>query len=126
MNPLIQQQPQGAPAAPSGQASPEEIAKGHELADTMLGHLMELAQTPRGQLTKQKVFQSAADMMAKGLFADPQSRVGFVTQLTQLPEDEGALRQALGKEIMQIASFKQNLDAHAAQGQAPAGGMPGG
>lgn len=118
--------PQGMPGTPGDsppQAAPEEIAKGHEMADQFLESLTDLAARPPGQLTKQDVFQSAAGLIGKGLFADPQARAGLVQQLTSLPSDETALRQALGREIMQIVTFKQNLDAHAAQGVPQ--GMPG-
>jgi len=117
MNPLLGQGPPGGAPMPPQQARPEDIAKGHETADTMLEELMSLVQRPAGQLTKQDVFQGAASLLGKGLFNDPQSRAGLVAQLTQLPDDEGALRAALGQEILQIAGFKRRLEEHAAQGQ---------
>ncbi len=123
-----QPQPQGPQMPmqlqPGARASQEDIDKGHELAGHFLETLMGLVSKPQGQLTKQDVFQSAANLLGKGLFTDPQSRSGLVAQLTQLPTDEMALRQALGKEIMQIASFKDALNQHAQLPQAPAAQPP--
>lgn len=109
---------------PQQQADPDDIAKWHGMADTFLQSLMALVQKPPGQLSKQDVFQSAAGLMGKGLFSDPQSRNGLVQQLTQLPSDEAGLRAALGKEILQIAGARTRVEAHAAQGQAMAPGRP--
>jgi hypothetical protein len=132
MNPLVQNQPMmGAPAggpapAPQGAVDPGEYDKAHNLADTLMSSLIDLTKLPPGQLNKQAVFKASADLMAKGLFSDPQARMGFITQLTQLPDDETSLRQALGKEIFQVMNAKNALDQHQAQNspQQPQAGAP--
>lgn len=96
-------------------ATADQIAKTHQLADLMLEELTNLVKKPPGQLSKQDVFQGAASLLGKGLFNDPQQRMGLVAGLTQLPDDETQLRQALGSQISQIVALKGHLDAHTAQ-----------
>lgn len=119
MNPLIAgAQPQAPMAPPQGasaqpQITPDQIAKAHGFADHMVEELTQLLAKPPGQLSKQDVFQGAASLLGKGLFNDPQARMGLVTSLTQLPDDEGELRKALGGQLLEVAGLKRRLDDHA-------------
>lgn len=112
------QPPQGAPAGPAftatggGATTPDMIAKAHSYADNVVEELTGLLSKPPGQLSKQDVFQGAASLLGKGLFNDPQSRMSLVTSLTQLPDDETALRKILGGQLLQTVGLKRKLDEH--------------
>lgn len=127
MNPFLQNGPPGPQGAPQQapappQLTPEQIQTAHSQGEMFLSSLMDLVSKPRGQLTKQDAFQSAADLIGKGLFSDPQAKMKLVGQLTQLPDDETALRQALGQEVLQASHMMSGFKVLAAQAAQQQGG----
>lgn len=109
----MQQQPMAAPTA-------EQIAQAHDHLEIIIGGLLKLISKPSGSLTKEDVFKAAADMIAKGCFPDAAHKQQLVQVLVQLPDQEGALRSALGHLLMQYASMQEQMVAR--HGPRAAGG----
>ena len=133
MNPLIQQpvspgqmMPQGQPTGVPGpqmapQASdPAMLQQAHKTLGVITDGLMGLIAKQPGTLDKQDVLGAAADMIKAGAFPDQPGRQALITELAQLPDDEGAIRQFLGQHLMTLADAHAQLGAHLA-GAAPNG-----
>ena len=108
MNPLMPDPGQVAqPQMPQQGPSPQQIDQAHDHIDQMSQALQQLVQMPK--LTKQDVFKASADLIAKGIFSTPESQMQLIQELTQLPDDEGQLRQVLGTMMLHSAQMKNNL-----------------
>lgn len=103
VNPLATAQQQAPQAGPPA-ASPEQIADARKHSAAVVNGLSSLTSKPQGELTKQDVFGAASDMIAKGAFSTPDSKQQLVQALTQLPNDEPSLRQALGTLLLQSSA----------------------
>lgn len=98
--------PQGGPpgAAPTPQGpSPEQIAQARSHLSIVLKGLMALAAKPRGSLSKRDLYNAAGEMIADGAFGSPEAKQGLIAQLAQIPDDEAAIREAVGSQILQLA-----------------------
>lgn len=109
-----------APTAAAPQPTRNEIEQAHQHTAVMIHGLMDLTNKPQGQLTKQDVFKTAADMIAKGAFPTPESKQQLVVEMAKMPDDEQGIRKALGQFLLGAASNQTKL--HAAFG--PPGGQP--
>jgi hypothetical protein len=82
-------------------------ARGH--LGAVMGGLLALAAKPKGSLSKQDVYNAAADMIGQGAFSTPQAKQALVAQLAQLPDDEGSIRQMVGQHLMRLAGVRQQF-----------------
>lgn len=116
MNNLMPGQQQGAPD-PTQQApqqappSPEELGQARADVKAMTAGLMSLAAKPKGSLSKQDVYNAAADMIGQGAFSTPQAKQGLVAELAQMPDDETAIRQIIGQHLMFLAHAQDRIHA---------------
>lgn len=109
MNNMLMQPPQASPQPQAAQPSPEEIAQARNDVAAMTKHLTALAMKPKGSLSKEDVFNAAADMIADGAFATPQAKQGLVAELAQLPDDESAIRAAVGQHLLFLAHAQDRM-----------------
>ena len=102
--------PQGQPmAAPQQAPDPAVMQEAHKHLGIVTNGLMNLIAQKPGTLTKQDVLASAADMIKDGAFPEPQGRQALITQLAQLPDDEGQIRQFLGQHLMNFAAAQTHV-----------------
>jgi hypothetical protein len=123
---INQLMPQGAPeGAPMGapppgpqgppqpaQIDPAQLADARAHSAAMMQHLMALVAKPKGSLSKQDVFNAAADMIADGAFSTPQAKQQLVAEIAQMPDDESAIRQAIGGHLLKIAQTRDLIHQH--------------
>jgi hypothetical protein len=112
MNNLLMPQP-GVPQPPTQTPAPsaEEIAQSRKDVANLTKHLMALAAMPKGSLSKEAVYNAAADMIADGAFGTPQAKQGLVAELAQLPDSEPAIRAVIGQHLMFLAHAQDRIHA---------------
>jgi hypothetical protein len=101
--------PQGQPMGAPQQPDPAVMQEAHKHLGIVTNGLMNLIAQKPGTLTKQDVLASAADMIKDGAFPEPQGRQALITQLAQLPDDEGQIRQFLGQHLMNFAAAQTHV-----------------
>lgn len=69
--------------------------------------LSDVAAKPPGAISKRDLFNAAADMIAGGAFSTPQSKQQLVAELTQVPDDETAIRQMVGSHLLRLAQVRE-------------------
>jgi len=108
-------QPQGAPLGqPQGSPMPDpaQIADARAHMGVMMKGLLGLAAMPQGSLTKQAVFNAMGEMIANGAFSTPQSKQQLVAEMAQMPDDESAIRRAIGQHLLQMSQMRQQFHQH--------------
>jgi len=118
-NMLMPQQAAPAPLAqPAPQApDPAQLADARTHVAAMLKGLSGLAAKPPGSLSKRDVFNAAADMIAEGAFSTPQAKQQLVAEIAQMPDDESAIRQAIGGHILRLSATRQAIHQHFGPGE---------
>lgn len=101
--------PPAGPGAPQQPVDPAVMEEAHKHLGIVTSGLMGLIAKPPGSLDKQDVLGAAADMIKAGAFPEPAGRQQLITQLAQLPDDEGQIRQFLGQHLMSFAAAQAHL-----------------
>lgn len=110
--------PQGAPGpmpgAPPAQQPPsaEQIAGARQHMQVVAAGLMDLAKKPKGSLSKRDVFNAIGEMIAQGAFSTPEAKQQLVAKLAEMPDDETAIRQIIGSQLLQMATMTEQMDQH--------------
>ena len=97
----------GAPAAPA--PSPEQIASARGELGVVMRSLQGLAAKPKGSLSKRDVYDAVADMIGQGAFSTPQAKQQLVAMLAEIPDDEAAIRQAVGQKLLGVAQMTEGF-----------------
>lgn len=109
--------PQASPGAQVGSVSPQQLSDARVHMAVMMKDLAALAAKPPGSLSKQDLFNAAAEMIAQGAFSTPQSRQQLVAQIAQIPDNETAIRQAIGGHLMQLVRAQDLIHQHFGPGE---------
>lgn len=106
--------PGGPQAMPSGppQIDPAQLLDARNHMGVMMRSLLALTAKPKGSLSKQDVFNSAADMIADGAFSTPMAKQQLVAEIAQMPDDESAIRQAIGGHLLKLAQSRDLIHQH--------------
>ena len=105
--------PMGAPQGQPPQApDPAALAGARAHMKVVAEGLMELAGRPQGSLTKRDVFNALGEMIAQGAFSSPESKQQLVAQMAQMPDDESAIRQAIGAQLLQLGVMQDHMTQH--------------
>lgn len=121
------QPPQSAPQGMPPQGMPPQTAPPSYSREEVDGHrntlgvihdaLFELAQKPKGSLSKQDLYNAVADMIAGGAFSGKGEKEAIVAQLAQMPDDEAAIRQVVGQKLLRLASVREAYHQHFGAGE---------
>jgi hypothetical protein len=97
----------GAPAAPP--PSPKQLRQFIEHADPVIKGLIELLNEPKGSLTKQKVADGAADIIAKGGFPTPEQKQALIVDLARVKNDDPDIRNDLTTMLTKLLDMRAQL-----------------
>lgn len=106
------------PEAGAGRIAPDQIDAAHSQIKVVSEGLMGLASRPKGSLSKRDLYNAVGEMIAQGAFSTPEAKQQLLAQLSEIPDDEKAIRQAIGERLIRMGDFHQRFLQHIGQADA--------